>query len=72
MKDTLYLLHHHAKRLHHHVKKHHKKYLFGIFGGFAVAKLFLLVAGLSVVEYSVTSTFAQLATGCELTGQYYT
>lgn len=35
-------------------------------------KLFLLVLGLSVVEYSYNSTFAQLQTGCTLTGQYYT
>jgi len=58
--------------VHHHLKHHHKKYLFGVFGGFAVVKLFLLVLGLSVVEYSYNSTFAQLQTGCTLTGQYYT
>jgi hypothetical protein len=69
MKQTLLHLHHHISR---HIQDHHKKYLFGIFGGFAVVKLFLLVLGLSVVEYSYNSTFAQLATGCTLTGQYYT
>jgi hypothetical protein len=53
MKNTL-------RQLHCHIKHHHKKYLFGIFGGFAVVKLFLLVIGLSVVEYSYNSTFAQL------------
>ena len=58
--------HHHFTKLHKHIKKHHKKYLMGIFGSFAVIKLFLLVAGLSVVEYHV-STFAQLATGCQFT-----
>ena len=56
----------------HHIKHHHKKYLFGVFGGFAVVKLFALVLWLSVVEYTNTSTFAQLASGCMLTGQYYT
>jgi len=56
----------------HHIKKHHKKYLVGLFGGFAVVKLFALVLWLSVVEYTNTSTFAQLASGCVLTGQYYT
>ena len=43
-----------------------------MFGGFAVVKLFALVLWLSVVEYTNTSTFAQLASGCVLTGQYYT
>lgn len=31
-----------------------------------------MVLWLSVVEYTTRSTFAQLASGCELTGQYYT
>lgn len=70
MKNTL---HYHFKRLHHHIKKHHRKYLVGIFGGFAVVKLFALVLGLSVIEYTTTmSTFAQLTNWCVLTGQYYT
>ncbi|MEI6673422.1 MAG: hypothetical protein WCL02_09345 [bacterium] len=58
--------------LHRHIKKHHKKYLLGIFGGFAVVKLFTLILGLTVIEYTTTSTFAELANGCVLTGQYYT
>jgi len=57
--------------VHRHIKHHHKKYLFGIFGGFAVAKLFLLVIGLSVVQHSAM-TNAELASGCITTGQYYT
>lgn len=67
MKKTLY-------SLHSHIKDHHKKYLFGIFGVFAVVKLVLFILGLSVVQYSYTHTqiFAQLETGCVLTGQYYT
>lgn len=44
----------------------------GIFGGFAVVKLFTLILGLTVIEYTTTSTFAELANGCVLTGQYYT
>jgi hypothetical protein len=36
MKNTL-------RQIHRHIADHHKKYLFGIFGGFAVVKLFLLV-----------------------------
>ena len=59
-------------KIHRHIKHHHKKYLFGIFGGFAVMKLFLLILWLSVVEYTHNSTYAQLATWCTLTGQYYT
>ena len=55
-----------------HVHDHHKKYLFWIFWGFAVVKLFLLVLWLSVVQYSYTSIFAEWETGCTLTGQYYT
>ena len=43
-----------------------------MFGGFAVVKLFLLVLGLSVVEYTYNTTFAQLASWCVLTWQYYT
>ncbi|MCX6824269.1 MAG: hypothetical protein NT085_04020 [candidate division SR1 bacterium] len=62
------ILHH----VHSHIKRHHRKYLFGLFGGYAVAKLFLLILGLSVVQYSYNSTFAQLQSGCVLTGQYYT
>lgn len=69
MKHTFIHIHHHVTR---HIKYHHRKYLFGLFGGFAVVKLFLLVIGLSVVEYTYNSTFAQSASGCILTGQYYT
>ena len=69
MKNVFHTLHHHVV---HHIRKHHKKYLVGVFGGFAVVKLFALVLWLSVVEYTNTSTFAQLASGCVLTGQYYT
>lgn len=69
MKKTLLHLHHHLSS---HIKQHHKKYLFGIFWGYAVVKLFALVLWLSVVQYSYNSTFAQLASGCTLTGQYYT
>lgn len=69
MKNTLRHIHRHVLS---HIKQHHKKYLFGVFGGFAVVKLFLLVLGLSVVEYTYNTTFAQLASGCTLTGQYYT
>lgn len=58
--------------IHHHFKRHHRKYLVGIFGGFAVVKLFLLVFGLTAVQYAYQSSFAQLETGCTLTGQYYT
>lgn len=64
MKNTL-------RQIHSHIKHHHKKYLFGIFGGYAVIKLFLLILWFSVVEYGVPS-FAQLQSGCVLTGQYYT
>jgi len=62
----------HAKNLGTHLKKHHKKYLLGIFGGYAVVKLFLLVVWFSVMQYVNTSTFANSETGCVLTGQYYT
>ncbi|MEI7919922.1 MAG: hypothetical protein WCH65_07330 [bacterium] len=58
--------------VHHHLKHHHKKYVFGFFGGFAVAKLFLLVLGLTVAQYGHVSTFANLESGCTMTGQYYT
>lgn len=58
--------------VHHHIKHHHKKYLFGLFGGFAVVKVFLLLLGFSALEYANTSTFAQLATGCVTTWSYYT
>jgi len=58
MKHSLRHIHRHITR---HIKAHHKKYLFGLFGGFAVVKLFLLVLGLSVVEYTYNTTFAQLA-----------
>ena len=47
------------KNLFRHVQVHHKKYLFGIFGGYAVVKLFLLVLGLSVVQYSYNTIFAE-------------
>lgn len=72
MKNVFHHVARHAKRVGCHIKKHHKKYLCGLFGGFAVVKLFLLVLWLSVVEYSYNSTFAQLASGCVLTGEYYT
>lgn len=60
------------RHLHTHIKHHHKKYLFGIFGGYAIVKLFLLLFGISFVQYAYHQTFAQLATGCVFTGQYYT
>ncbi len=59
------------RTLHSHIKNHHKKYLFGIFGGFAVVKLFLLIFWLSILQHSV-QTNAQLDSWCVLTGQYYT
>lgn len=58
--------------VHRHIKQHHEKYLFGIFGGYAIVKLVLLVLWLSAVQYLHTSTFAQLESGCVMTGQYYT
>jgi len=58
--------------VHSHIKHHHKKYLFGIFGGYAVVKLFLLLLGLSVVQYSYNTIFAEWTTGCTFTWQYYT
>ena len=66
------VFHHHIKKLHKHINKHKHKYLFGIFWGYAVVKLFLLLLWVSVVEYTRSSTFAQLESGCVLTGQYYT
>ena len=42
MKNPLHHVAHHAKKLREHIRKHHKKYLLGIFGGFAVVKMFLL------------------------------
>lgn len=61
----------HVTRIHTHVKQHHKKYLAGIFGGYAVIKLVLLVMWMTVVQHSL-GTQAQLDSGCVLTGQYYT
>ncbi len=60
--------------VHHHIKKHHKKYLAWFFGGFAVVKLVLLVLWLSAVQYTYThtETFADLESGCVMTGEYYT
>lgn len=69
MKNTISHFNHHLTR---HIKHHHKKYLFGLFGGFAIVKLFLLVIGLFFVKYTYISTFAQSASGCSYTGQYYT
>ena len=63
---------HTFRKVHHHLKKHHKKYLFWLFGGYAIVKLVLLVLGLSAVQYLHVSTFAQLESGCLMTGQYYT
>lgn len=63
---------HTFRKVHHHIKKHHRKYLFGLFGGYAIVKLVLLVLGLSAVQYLHVSTFAQLESGCLMTGQYYT
>jgi len=61
----------HVKTVGQHVHKHHKKYLFGIFGGFAVTKMLIVfVAGVGVLNYSL-STFADEATGCVMTGQTY-
>ena len=61
----------HAKTVGHHIHKHHKKYLLGIFGGFAVTKMLVVfVAGVGVLNYSF-STFADEATGCVMTGQVY-
>lgn len=62
---------HHAKKLRDHIHKHHKKYLLGIFGGFAVAKMFMLfVAWVEMIHYSF-NTFASNETGCVMTGQTY-
>ena len=57
-----------------HIKDYHKHYLFGVFGWFAVFKLFLLLMGITFVQYTSiqTKTFAELTTGCILTGQYLT
>lgn len=61
----------HAKTVGQHVKKHHKKYLFWIFGGFAVTKMLVLfVAGVGILHYSY-DTFADEETGCTMTGQVY-
>ena len=75
MKDSLHhVVHHvvhHAKKLSDHIRKHHKKYLLGIFGGFAVVKMFLLfVAWVEMIHYSF-NTFASNETGCVMTGQMY-
>lgn len=57
-----------------HIKDYHRHYLFGIFGGFALFKLFLLLMGITVIQYTYThtQTFAELETGCTMTGQYFT
>lgn len=61
----------HAKTVGHHIHKHHRKYLLGIFGGFAVTKMLVLfAAGVGVLHYSY-NTFADEATGCTMTGQVY-
>ncbi|MFA7717364.1 MAG: hypothetical protein WC875_01510 [Candidatus Absconditabacterales bacterium] len=57
-----------------HFKEHHQKYLFGIFGGFAVIKTILVFitgfgVGISTYYYS---SFADQESGCVMTGQYYT
>ena len=62
----------HVKTVTCHLQKHHKKYLFGMFGGFALVKLFLLVFGFSLVSYTTISTFAELESGCSLSWEYYT
>jgi hypothetical protein len=57
-----------------HFKQHHKKYLFGIFGGFALVKtllVFLAWFGVGLTTYYY-STFAEQESGCVMTGQYYT
>lgn len=71
MTNTFLQIHHHVKQ---HLQQHHKKYLFGIFGGFALVKLFLLVFTFGIVEYNTHhTTFADsLGEGCTLTWQYYT
>jgi hypothetical protein len=49
---------HHVHHVHHHLKRHHKKYLVGLFGGFALVKTFLLLfTALGALPYSY-STFA--------------
>ena len=37
------IMKHTFHKVRHHLKKHHKKYLFGLFGGYAIVKLVLLV-----------------------------
>ena len=67
MKDVL----HHVHSIHHHLKRHHKKYLLGMFGGFAVVKtVLLLFTGLGITQIS-HPIFADNQTTCTLTGQYY-
>ncbi len=57
--------------VHRHIKKHHQKYLFGIFGGFSIVKLFLLILWIGVVSRFVFIN-AQLESWCTLTGQVLT
>ncbi len=65
MKTTLH-------SIHRHIKHHHKKYLFGIFGGFAIVKAILMLFWITIFQQSLISTNAQLESWCVLTGQYYT
>jgi hypothetical protein len=61
----------HATNTASHVHKHHKKYLFGVFGGFAITKMLVFfIAGVGILNYSY-STFADNETGCVMTGEIY-
>jgi len=39
-----------------HINDHQHHYLFGLFGGFALFKLFLLLTGITVVQYTIFAT----------------
>lgn len=69
MQNVFHHVTRHAKKIQRHVQIHHKKYIFGLFGGFAIAKMFIFfVASFGIFQYS-HSTFADEI--CTMTGQVY-
>ncbi|MFA5747977.1 MAG: hypothetical protein WC872_02575 [Candidatus Absconditabacterales bacterium] len=67
-------LNRHGTRVISHMKKHHKKYIFGAVGGALAVKLIMLAfTSLGIYQYANNHlTFADVQSGCSITGQYYT
>jgi hypothetical protein len=65
-------LHRHAKTAHTHVKKHHKHYLTGMFGSYAIVKIFIFVVARLSFLPQFHDTFAENISGCMMSGEYFT